>query len=149
MIKFNKNTLTELAGLGSGAVGAAYVQQKLLIKRDEAGAPKVNEEGEVETLFGAGATANLIVDIAPAAVGLFLQGQKGIFIKEAGKGMIAASVGGLIKKQFADTLGITGTDTLLGQVDMMPSDMGDDRPMMGYSSSAYDDTSADAGEMDF
>ena len=100
-------------------------------------------------MFGAGATANLIVDIAPAAVGLFLQGQKGIFIKEAGKGMIAASVGGLIKKQFADTLGITGTDTLLGQVDMMPSDMGDDRPMMGYSSSAYDDTSADAGEMDF
>jgi hypothetical protein len=148
MIKFNKNTLTELAGLGSGAVGAAYVQQKLLIKRDEAGAPKVNADGEVETLFGAGATANLIVDIAPAAVGLFLQGQKGVFIKEAGKGMIAASVGGLIKKQFADTLGITGADTLLGEVSMAET-VSDDRPMMGYSSSAYDDTSSDAGEMDF
>lgn len=148
MIKFNKNTLTELAGLGSGAVGAAYVQQKLLIKRDEAGAPKVNAEGEVETLFGAGTTANLIVDVAPAVVGLYLQTQKGVFVKEAGKGMIAASIGGLIKKQFADTLGINGTDTLLGEVSMeAPSS--DDRPLMGYSSSAYDDTSADAGEMDF
>ena len=60
--------------------------------------------------------------------------------------MIAESIGGLIKKNLP--LGITGADTLLGEVEM-PSDMGDDRPMMGYSSSAYDDTSADAGEMDF
>jgi len=112
MIKFNKNTLTELAGLGAGAATSAYVKQKLLTKADGS------------SLFGEGATAGILTDVAPVAVGLFLQGQKGIFLKEAGKGMIAESIGGLIKKNLH-------------------------RPMMGYSSSAYDDTSSDAGEMDF
>jgi hypothetical protein len=134
MIKFNKNTLTELAGLGAGAATSAYVKQKLLTKADGS------------SVFGEGATSGILTDVAPVAVGLFLQGQKGIFLKEAGKGMIAESIGGLIKKNLP--LGITGADTLLGEVEMA-SDMGDDRPMMGYSSSAYDDTSADAGEMDF
>lgn len=145
MIKFNQNTLTELAGLGTGAVAASYVQQKLLIKRDEAGAVKLNAEGKVETLFGAGDTADLVVDIAPAALGLFLQGQKGVFVKEAGKGMIAASIGGLIKKQFADTLGINGMDPFIQGADDSSSDM----PMMGFTSDSYDSTSGNAGEMDF
>jgi hypothetical protein len=147
MIKFNQNTLTELAGLGTGAVAASYVQQKLLIKRDESGAVKLNAAGKVETLFGAGTTADLIVDIAPAALGLFLQTQKQVFVKEAGKGMIAASIGGLIKKQFADTLGINGTEVLLNGADEM--DSSDSMPMMGYSSDSYDTTSGNAGEMDF
>lgn len=134
MIKFNKNTLTELAGLGAGAATSAYVKQKLLTKADGT------------NVFGEGQTAGILTDVAPVAVGLFLQGQKGVFLKEAGKGMIAESVGSLIKKNLP--LGITGTDTLLGEVpEEMSSD--DDRPLMGYSSSAYDDTSGDAGEMDF
>ena len=97
-------------------------------------------------VFGEGQTAGILTDVAPVVVGLFLQTQKGVFVKEAGKGMIAESVGSLIKKNLP--LGINGTDTLLGEVSMeAPSS--DDRPLMGYSSSAYDDTSADAGEMDF
>lgn len=149
MIKFNQNTLTELAGLGTGAVAAAYVQQKLLIKRDEAGAVKLNADGKVETLFGAGDTADLIVDIAPAALGLILQGQKQVFVKEAGKGMIAASIGGLIKKQFADTLGINGMDTFMDPMIQGAHDEVNNMPMMGFSSDSYDTTSGNVGEMDF
>lgn len=145
MIKFDKKTLTELAGLGAGSAAAAYVQQKVLTKKNEDGSVMVDDEGNIVTIFGSGTTANLIVDIAPAAVGLFLQGQ-GSFLKEAGKGMIAASIGGLIKKN-VPTLGIAGVDTLLGEV---PSEVStDDRPLMGYSSSSYDTTSGDSGEMDF
>jgi len=145
MIKFNQNTLTELAGLGSGAVAASYVQQKLLIKRDDKGAVVLNDKGEVTTLFGAGATADLLVDIAPAALGLFLQGQKQVFVKEAGKGMIAAAIGGVIKKQFADTLGLTGMDPFISGAE----EITDSTPMMGYSSDSYDTTAGNAGEMDF
>jgi hypothetical protein len=145
MIKFNQNTLTELAGLGSGAVAASYVQQKLLIKRDDKGAVVLNDKGEVTTLFGAGATADLLVDIAPAALGLFLQTQKQVFVKEAGKGMIAAAIGGVIKKQFADTLGLTGMDPFISGAE----EITDNTPMMGYSSDSYDTTAGNAGEMDF
>lgn len=145
MIKFNQNTLTELAGLGSGAVAASYVQQKLLIKRDDKGAVVLNDKGEVTTLFGAGATADLLVDIAPAALGLFLQTQKQVFVKEAGKGMIAAAIGGVIKKQFADTLGLTGMDPFISGAE----EITDSTPMMGYSSDSYDTTAGNAGEMDF
>ena len=135
MIKFNKSTLTEIAGLGAGAVAGAYVSQKVLTKADGT------------YLVGAGATGKLISDLAPIAVGLLLQGQSNTFAKEAGKGMIAASIGGLIKKN-VPTLGITGMDTLLGEVAAEPTGSSD-RPLMGYSSSAYDITSGDAGEMDF
>jgi hypothetical protein len=147
MFKLDKKTLTELAGLGVGSAGAAYVQQKFLVKRNEDGSPKVDAEGNPETLFGAGTTANMIVDIAPAVIGLALQGQ-GSFLKEAGKGMIAASIGGLIKKQVPD-LGITGMDTLLGQVPVVEPTGSSDRPLMGYSSNSTDFTSGDSGEMDF
>ena len=133
MIKFNKNTLTELAGLGTGAVAASYVQQKLLVKADGT------------SVFGASTSAGILTDAAPAVVGLFLQGQPGIFLKEAGKGMIAASIGGLIKKQFADTLGINGMDPFIQGAD----DSSDDMPMMGFTSDSYDSTSGNAGEMDF
>jgi hypothetical protein len=144
MFKLDKKTLTELAGLGAGSAAAAYVQQNILTKKNEDGSIMVDEAGNIVTLFGSGQTANLIVDIAPAAVGLFLQGQ-GSFLKEAGKGMIAASIGGLIKKS-VPALGITGTDTLLGTVEAPTTD---DRPLMGYSSDSMDLTAGNAGEMDF
>jgi len=133
MIKFNKNTLTELAGLGAGAATSAYVKQKLLTKADGS------------SVFGATASAGILTDIAPVAVGLFLQGQQGMFLKEAGKGMIAESIGGLIKKNLP--LGISGTEVLLNGADEM--DSSDNTPMMGYSSDSYDTTSGKAGEMDF
>jgi len=125
MIKFTKDTLTELAGLGSGAVGAAYVQQKVLIKRDESGAPVMNADGETETLFGAGRTADLLVDVAPTAVGLVLQGQKNKFVKEAGKGMIASSIGTLIKKNVLPSGTINGMDPMIGEMGEMDSNAGD------------------------
>lgn len=133
MIKFNKNTLTELAGLGAGAATSAYVKQKLLTKADGS------------SVFGATAAAGILTDVAPVAVGLFLQGQKGIFLKEAGKGMIAESIGGLIKKNLP--LGIAGTEVLLNGDESM--DTSSDMPMMGYSSDSYDTTAGNAGEMDF
>lgn len=148
MFKLDKKTLTELAGLGVGSAGAAYVQQKFLTKRNEDGSVMVDSEGNTVTLFGSGTTANMILDVAPAVIGLALQGQ-GSFLKEAGKGMIAASIGGLIKKQVPD-LGITGLDTLLGQAPVNIEPTGSsDRPLMGYSSNSTDITYGDSGEMDF
>jgi hypothetical protein len=136
MFKLDKKTLTELAGLGIGSAGAAYVQQKVLTKADGT------------SVFGEGQTATILADVAPAVIGLALQGQ-GAFLKEAGKGMIAASIGGLIKKN-VPTLGINGLDTLLGQAPMEVEPTGSsDRPLMGYSSNSTDFTSGDSGEMDF
>jgi hypothetical protein len=135
MFKLDKKTLTELAGLGIGSAGAAYVQQKVLTKADGT------------SVFGSGQTAGILTDVAPAVIGLALQGQ-GAFLKEAGKGMIAASIGGLIKKNVP--LGISGMDTLLGEVATEVEPTGSsDRPLMGYSSNSTDFTSGDSGEMDF
>ena len=135
MFKLDKKTLTELAGLGIGSAGAAYVQQKVLTKADGT------------SVFGEGQTATILADVAPAVIGLALQGQ-GAFLKEAGKGMIAASIGGLIKKNVP--LGISGMDTLLGEVATEVEPTGSsDRPLMGYSSNSTDFTSGDSGEMDF
>jgi len=111
MIKFNKSTLTELAGLGAGSAASAYVKQKVLVKEDGS------------SLFGAGRTGALLTDIAPIAVGLAMQGVKGTFAKEAGKGMIAESVGSLIKANVPQ-LGITGMDPMIGEVEG-DSDAGD------------------------
>jgi len=111
MIKFNKSTLTELAGLGAGSAASAYVKQKVLVKEDGS------------SVFGAGRTGALLTDIAPIAVGLAMQGVKGTFAKEAGKGMIAESVGSLIKSNVPQ-LGITGMDPMIGEMEG-DSDAGD------------------------
>jgi len=111
MIKFNKSTLTELAGLGAGSAASAYVKQKVLVKEDGS------------SVFGAGRTGALLTDIAPIAVGLAMQGVKGTFAKEAGKGMIAESVGSLIKANVPQ-LGITGMDPMIGEMEG-DSDAGD------------------------
>ena len=52
MIKFNKETLVELAGLGAGAAGSAYVKQKLLTKEDGT------------SVFGASTSAGILTDAA-------------------------------------------------------------------------------------
>ncbi len=127
MIKFNKSTLTEIAGLGAGAVAGAYVSQKVLTKADGS------------YLVGSGTTGKLIADLAPIAVGLLLQGQSNVFAKEAGKGMIAQAAGGFIKGQFP-ALGITGDAADYSAGTMMSGlDTGVDNPMISAvpSDSSY------------
>jgi len=138
MIKFNKETLVELAGLGAGAAGSAYVKQKLLTKADGT------------SVFGSGNSAPILTDAAPVVIGLFLQGQSG-FLKEAGKGMIAESIGSLIKTQFP-TLGLAGVDSPLMGYNDMTTDMtpSPSAPLMGYSAGdSYDYTSGEAGEINY
>jgi hypothetical protein len=129
MIKFNKSTLTEIAGLGAGAVAGAYVTQKVLTKSAET----KDASGTVVPatyLVGEGNTGKLIADAAPIVVGLLLQGQSNLFAKEAGKGMIAQAAGALIKSNFP-TLGITGYDNYMGEATMMSGlDTGVDNPMI-------------------
>lgn len=144
MIKFNKSTLTEIAGLGAGAVAGAYVSQKVLTKADGT------------FLVGSGTTGKLIADLAPIAVGLLLQGQSNSFAKEAGKGMIAQAAGGFIKSKFP-ALGITGdgsdysSDVLLSGM----NDTGVDNPMISaipsgdFTAPSTDYSYGDAGEMNF
>ena len=139
MFKFNKSTLTEIAGLGAGAVAGAYVSQKVLTKADGT------------FLIGAGATGKLISDVAPIAVGLLLQGQSNLFAKEAGKGMIAQAAGTLIKSNFP-SLGIAGYDDYSANTMMSGTlDTGVDNPMISAVPSSYlgDETSGDSGEMDY
>jgi hypothetical protein len=127
MIKFNKSTLTEIAGLGAGAVAGAYVSQKVLTKADGT------------YLVGSDKTGKLIADAAPIVVGLLLQGQSNLFAKEAGKGMIAQAAGSLIKSNFP-TLGITGDGNYMGEGTMMSGlDTGVDNPMISAvpSDSSY------------
>jgi len=131
MIKFNKSTLTEIAGLGAGAVAGAYVTQKVLTKTDD--------KGVTTYLVGSDRTGKLIADAAPIVVGLLLQGQSNLFAKEAGKGMIAQAAGSLIKSNFP-TLGITGDGNYMGEGTMMSGlDTGVDNPMISAvpSDSSY------------
>jgi hypothetical protein len=138
MIKFNKSTLTEIAGLGAGAVAGAYVSQKVLTKADGT------------FLVGSGATGKLVADLAPIAVGLLLQGQGNTFAKEAGKGMIAQAAGSWIKSQ-VPALGISGDGYSDGVMMSGTLDTGVDNPMISAvpSYNLADETSGDAGEMDF
>jgi hypothetical protein len=137
MLKFNKNTLTEIASLGAGAVAGAYVSQKVLTKADGT------------YLVGSGKTGKLVADVAPIAVGLFLQGQKNAMLKEAGKGMIAQAAGSLIKANFP-ALGVTGysDDVMMAGTDGL--DTGVDNPMIsGTDNYGTDFSAVDAGEADF
>lgn len=137
MLKFNKNTLTEIASLGAGAVAGAYVSQKVLTKEDGT------------YLVGSGKTGKLVADVAPIAVGLFLQGQKNAMLKEAGKGMIAQAAGSLIKSNFP-ALGVTGYDEPVMMSGTDGLDTGVDNPMIsGTDNYGTDFSAVDAGEADF
>lgn len=141
MLKFNKNTLTEIASLGAGAVAGAYVSQKVLTKADGS------------FLVGSGKTGKLVADVAPIAVGLFLQGQKNGMLKEAGKGMIAQAAGSLIKTNIIPSAGLAGY--MEGESVMMNGtdglDTGVDNPMISGipGGESYDFNSATAGEAEF
>ena len=147
MFKFNKSTLTEIAGLGAGAVAGAYVTQKVLTKTNET----VDAAGVVTPgtyLVGSGKTGKLIADAAPIVVGLFLQGQSNLFAKEAGKGMIAQAAGSLIKSNFP-TLGITG-DGYSDNVMMNGTlDTGVDNPMISAVPVEFDSDDYSNPEMNY
>jgi hypothetical protein len=83
-------------------------------------------------------------------VGLLLQGQGNTFAKEAGKGMIAQAAGSWIKSQ-VPALGITGDGYSDGVMMSGTYDTGVDNPMISAvpSYNLADETSGDAGEMDF
>ena len=101
-------------------------------------------------LVGSGKTGKLIADAAPIVVGLLLQGQSNLFVKEAGKGMIAQAAGSLIKANVPG-LGISGDGSYFGEGTMMSGlDIGVDNPMIsgdgGYvapsiGAAYYDDSS--------
>ena len=149
MIKFNKSTLTEIAGLGAGAVAGAYVTQKVLTKT----AAVTDDKGVVTEgtyLVGSGKTGKLIADAAPIVVGLLLQGQSNLFVKEAGKGMIAQAAGSLIKANVVPGLGLGAVESYSVDTMMSGLDTGVDNPMIsgdgGYvapsiGAAYYDDSS--------
>jgi hypothetical protein len=87
-----------------------------------------------------------LTDATPVVVGLFLQGQSG-FLKEAGKGMIAESVGSLIKAQ----IGLAGVDSpLMGYSEASEMTPSPSAPLMGYSAGdSYDYNSVEAGEIGY
>ena len=129
MIKFNKSTLTEIAGLGAGAVAGAYVTQKVLTKT----AAVTDDKGVVTEgtyLVGSGKTGKLIADAAPIVVGLLLQGQSNLFVKEAGKGMIAQAAGSLIKANVVPGLGLGNVEAYDASTMMSGMDTGVDNPMI-------------------
>lgn len=117
----SKSTLTELAGLGIGAVAAGYVKNSLLTA--------TAEDGTVTYKFGEGNTGKMITAVAPVAAGLFLQGQ-GTLLKEAGKGMIAVGVGSLIGEKVGVAIGgvAEGGDVMMQGHDESPMMSG-----IGYS----------------
>jgi len=145
---FSKANLTAYAGLGLGSVAATLVESKVvpsaLPEKLKADSP------DLETIVGG---------LAPVVAGVFTPTiVKGAFGQSLGDGMIAAGAATLtryaIKKVSPETatqLGIEG-DVMMSGADEMPMTSG---TLMGsagvddYSSSAYDFTAADAGEMNF
>jgi len=142
---FSKSNLTAYAGLGLGSVAATLVEEKAV---DAVVPATVGEDAK-----------SIIKGLTPIVAGAFTPTiVGGGFGQALGDGMIAAGAASLtryaIKKVSPSTatqLGIEG-DVLMSGAEEMPMT---NQTLMGnagmddYSSSAYDFTSADAGEMNF
>jgi len=128
---FKKENLVSAAGLGAGSLAAEIVVSKL--------GPMLDPTGE-KAIIGK------IVPVLPILAGLVLATGTGV-LKSVGHGMLASGVSGYAKKLIPqatkDSLGI-GQDVMMGNVMM-----GEDLPVLGYSSDSYDYTSGDAGEMNY
>jgi hypothetical protein len=150
---FNKDTALEIAYVGAGAVAGKIAGDKIY---DQISA-KVDAEGKFEPyLKGA----------VPILVGLFLPSLVGSSkaVRGIANGMIASGsstiVGGLLKK--AGVMQGVG-NVMMGNVMMGNAYAGSDASDLGnntylgnpaqgtddYTSTSYDFTSADAGEMDY
>ena len=127
---FKKENLVSAAGLGAGSLAAEIVVNKVGPMLDPTGDKAIGK----------------IVPALPIIAGLLLATGTGV-MKSIGHGMLASGVSGYAKKLIPqatkDSLGI-GQDVMMGNVMM-----GEDLPVLGYSSDSYDYTSGDAGEMNY
>ena len=74
--------------------------------------------------------ADVIGNVAPIVAGVFLHGQKGEFMKEAGNGMVAVAGANLLNSVIG---GIGAVSPMLGNVEEMSSSSDDDPMIAGYS----------------
>lgn len=74
--------------------------------------------------------ADVIGNVAPIVAGVFLHGQKGEFVKEAGNGMVAVAGANLLNSVIG---GIGAVSPMLGNVEEMSSSSDDDPMIAGYS----------------
>jgi len=128
---FKKENLVSAAGLGAGSLAAEIVVSKL--------GPMLDPTGE-KAIIGK------IVPVLPILAGLVLATGTGV-MKSIGHGMLASGVSGYAKKLIPEDTKISlglGQDVMMGNVMM-----GEDLPVLGYSSDNYDYTSGDAGEMNY
>lgn len=141
---FSKSNLTAYAGLGLGSVAATLVEEKAV---DAVVPATVGEDAK-----------SIIKGLTPIVAGAFTPTiVGGGFGQALGDGMIAAGAASLtryaIKKvspEVAEKLGVgevlmSGADEMAMTNQTLMGNAG----MDDYSSSAYDFTSADAGEMNF
>jgi hypothetical protein len=147
MAILSKETLIDAAALGAGAAAASVVKAKL--------APMILTPLKLD---GNAYAANSI----PILAGLFLPmvGGGSRIVNGLANGMIAAGAAGIVDEILAkvgtpagDSANTGGGSAGVGAVFM--NGVGGDQTLMGnadydsYSSNSSDDTSADAGEMNF
>lgn len=78
--------------------------------------------------------ADVIGNVAPIVAGVFLHGQKGEFVKEAGNGMVAVAGANLINSLVGDKIPfLGGVSPMLGNVEEMSSSSDEDPMIAGYS----------------
>lgn len=144
----NKETLIDAAALGGGVVAGRAVVNLVGSKLTE----KLNLTGD---------TATLVANLLPIAggIGTLMIGKGNRIATGVANGMFASSAAFYVDYALQKALGektykgyITG-DVMMGEV-MMNGDgngvlMGAAEDMPNYSSSSYDFTYADAGELDY
>jgi len=136
---FKKENLVSAAGLGAGSLAAEILVSKLgpmLAPKGEDPTDEKDEKGII----------GKIVPVLPILAGLVLATGTGV-MKSIGHGMLASGVSGYAKKLIPEDTKISlglGQDVMMGNVMM-----GEDLPVLGYSSDNYDYTSGDAGEMNY
>jgi len=145
MAILSKETLIDAAALGAGAAAASVVKAKL--------APMILTPLKLD---GNAYAANAV----PILAGLFLPmvGGGSRIVNGLANGMIAAGAAGIVDEILAKVGTGTGTGEDQGKAGVgavFMNGVGGDQTLMGnadydsYSSNSSDDTSADAGEMNF
>jgi hypothetical protein len=144
MAILSKETLIDAAALGAGAAAASVVKAKV--------APMILSPLKLD---GNEYAANAI----PILAGLFLPaiGGGSRIVNGLANGMIAAGAAGIVDKVLAQVGTPKGgnEEVVAGVGNVFMNGVGGDQTLMGnvdfnsYSSDSTDDTSADAGEMNY
>jgi len=145
----NKETLIDAAALGAGVVAGRSVVNI------------VKKQGLLDKLNLTGDTSELVVNLLPIAGGIatLMLGKGNRIATGVANGMFASSAAYYVDYALQKALGdkyektISG-DVMMGNVMMNGTDgsdvlMGAAEDMPNYSSSSYDFTYADAGELDY